>query len=153
MKLQVTDSEGRVHRFDELLKKKAKDAEEEVELEEKEEVKEEVKEDTFSKEEIDKLKKLIPHLDELLMLLDVEKAEHEDFDEEEIGVDEEFVEKNEIEDSEDEMEKEVEFEEKVKNFHDSKRSFGSIETRANSQVDELLEDDEIAKAWANRYNK
>lgn len=148
MKFKIVDSEGRVHNMEERPCKKAADAEveEKFEVEEKEDVKEE----TFTKEEVEMLKKLIPHLDELLTLLDVEKEEHGDF-EEEMSVDEEFVEGEKFEDSE--TEEEVKVEEKVKNFHDSKRSFGSIEKRVVTPDNDVLEDDAVAKAWAQRYNK
>ena len=151
MKLKVKDTNGRVfHVSDECVET----------IEDTEDTKLQDKDEEFSAEEIKLLKKLIPHLDELLNLLEIEDADdHSEFDSDEIEVEseEETEETSEdvIEDSEPEAEETVEDDEEaeVKVVHDSKKSFGSIERRGiqDSVVDEIERNNEIANAWAKRY--
>lgn len=142
MKLKVKDTRGRIFKVtDEApVEKQVKDA------------------DELSADEIKKLKRLIPHLDDLLVLLETEKAEHgEDFEKESFDVEEdEDVEVK--EDVQDECIEEVEAEEveddEPETIHDSKMSFGATERKkvsdaANYEIDR---DQEVAQAWAKRYN-
>lgn len=149
MKLKVKDTNGRVfHVSDECI------------TEDTEDTKLQDKDEELSVEEIKKLKKLIPHLDELLNLLEMEADDESskfDHDEIELEAEEETEEETEdvIEDSEPECEETVEDDEEVetKVVHDSKKSFGSIERRPvkDSIDDEIERNKEIADAWAKRY--
>lgn len=150
MKLKVKDSKGRVFQVSDACI--AKDAEE--------------KEDELSAADIKKLKRLIPHMDDLLQLLELEEQEHDkDFASDEIDSDEEIEKKDEEEeikteevedDSDIEVEEDEEAEEltqNVKPVHDSKKSFGAIERRkvTDSVNMEIEQDNDIALAWAKRY--
>lgn len=144
MKLKVKDTRGRIFKVtDEApVEKPVKDAAE------------------LSADEIKKLKRLIPHLDDLLVLLETEKAEHgEDFEKESFDVEEDEDVEVKEEDVQDECVEEVEAEEEIEDdesevIHDSKMSFGATERKkvsdaANSEIDR---DQEVARAWAKRYN-
>lgn len=127
-----------------------------------EEKEEEVVETDFTKEEVKSLKKLLPHMDELLMMLEVSDKE-EDLNGEEIGADEdEDIEKIELEEEEEfveddcDVEDEEEEEEKVfkkeEVVRDSKRSFGSIERkRTQDSEPEIDAQEEIAESFRKYY--
>lgn len=130
----------------------------------------------FTAEEIKSIRKLLPHMDELMVLLEIDEKD-EDFDKDEIGVevkeevdededeevekidleeDDEFVEDDdscEDKDVKDEtFKKFVKKEEVVK---DSARSFGSIERKKkmkdSAEDQEIDRQNEIAEAWKKYY--
>lgn len=130
----------------------------------------------FTAEEIKTIRKLLPHMDELMVLLEIDEKD-EDFDKDEIGVevkeevdgdedeevekidleeDDEFVEDDdscEDKDVKDEtFKKFVKKEEVVK---DSARSFGSIERKKkvkdSAEDQEIDRQNEIAEAWKKYY--
>lgn len=144
MKLILKDREGKIHRIVDNTNKetrgKCQDASE------------------LSDDEIALLKKLVPHIEELITLLEVEKDEHDsDFDGEDIDeqvTEESFEAEGELTEDEETVEDDVvDEEETVEKIHDSKKSFGSIERKnvTDSVDDEISNDQEIAIAWAKRY--
>lgn len=147
MKLKIKDRSGKIYRVTDEApaapapKKACRDA------------------DDLDKDEIALLKKLVPHIEELIGLLKVEQEEHdeESFDAEEVEADEESEETAEEEFVEDdacseEVEETEEEEEAVEKIHDSKKAFGAIERKKVTDSDpELLQADEIALAWEKRY--
>ena len=153
MKLKVKDSKGKILKVVDACV--ATDAEGETE--------------ELTKTDIKKLKRLLPHLDDLLQLLELEEQEHDkDFVDDEIeGVINAEANKKE-EDGEDGEEKDVKdgtidgedddelkaLTQNVKAVNDSKRSFGAIERRkvTDSLETEIDRDNEVALAWAKRYN-
>lgn len=147
MKLKVKDSKGKICRVADVCV--AEDAENETE--------------ELSKADIKKLKRLIPHLDDLLQLLELEQQEHDkDFTDDEIeaAVNMEEEEEAKEETVEDDADVEVEEDEAdeltqhIKPVNDSKKSFGAIEPRkvADSVDTDIDRDNEVALAWAKRYN-
>lgn len=112
-------------------------------IEEKEEVEDEeapVEEAVLTVEEIAVLKKLAPHVEELLALLT--PAEEEVEDEEPV---EEEVKEEEVVDTEEEV-KEVK--------KDARDSFGSIKRKPKDSISDSIDSElEINDAWAKRYNK
>lgn len=135
------------------------------------------KDEELSASDIKKLKSLIPHMDELLQLLNLEESEHnadvagheleqtlgqddeeidEEVDGEEVDVEtkDEMVEDDMPCDEGDCEDEEFELERFAHGVHDSKKSLGSIERRrvvADSADDEIGRDNDVAKAWAKRY--
>lgn len=154
MKLKVKDSKGRILRVSDDCD--MQDADE--------------KEEELSKADVKKLKKLLPHLDDLLQLLEIEEQEHDkdfagdeidsdmdiDVEEKEEKKDEKVEDDADIEAEADDYEEEADedFTQKVKPVHDSKKSFGACERRkVTDSVDtDIEQDNEIALAWAKRYN-
>lgn len=179
MKFKITDTKtGEKFSVDEILpKKKTKDSTEtKEEFKEKEVV---TDADDFSKDDIKALKelvKIVPDLKTLLESMKEDKKDKEDKSdksEDKIEEDkedeesEEFEEVDESEESEDEEDfdeidtlddeigtdeenEESEDEELVVN--DSKKSFGSVEKKSKTVTDSADIEDEIATAWAKRYN-
>ena len=124
----------------------------------------------LSEKELDLIRKLLKKADALLELVGEKKSDKKDDDDEE--VEEEIEEKSvkeELEGSpvkekdsdedllelpEEEKTEEIEESEEVvgdAKAHDSKKSFGAIETKAVETDDSIAIDDEIAQAWAKRY--
>lgn len=89
------------------------------------------------------LKKLAAIADELVKLLEVEKAEHAASEEPVEDEDEDIV-----ADGCDEEEEVVD----TAKPRDSKRSFGAIETSNKVQVDDSVEEDAISDTWSKRYS-
>ena len=116
---------------------------EEVETKEEPSTKDDVSE--LTSDEIASLKKLAANADKLIALLEIEKEEHKDetdvLDEDEDKIDADVdADKENVVDTD-----------KIKSTCDSKRSIGAIERkRSNDSIDVQ---DEIAMAWANRYNR
>ena len=100
---------------------------------------------TLSDDEIEALKRLASVADKLLAKLDDEDnmAENNLEDEEE-EVEEEKEEK--VVDTE-----EDEDEEDKKTTHDSKKSFGSLESKKKTKVEDTSLVDEVSDAWSKRY--
>ena len=109
----------------------------------KPEVKSEDEGNTLTSEEISALKGLAAAAPQLLGLLKVEHEEHADPDFTDADPEEE-------EDDKTMNDEEIIETDKKKSACDSKRSFGSIETK-KATVDDSIEEDEIAAAWAKRY--
>lgn len=136
-KFHIKDENGKEYSVEET--------DEVVETEETEPTKDADEALNFTEDEISALKKLIPIADKLVALLEVEKQEHDvdKDDEADIG----------DEDEDDEEETLVDTDEDVdcNKMHDSKKSAGAIEKQSvvNDSVDVQ---DEIANAWAKRYN-
>lgn len=154
MKLKVKDSKGRIFQVSDACV--ANDAEE--------------KDEELSKADIKKLKRLLPHLDDLLQLLEIEEQEHDkDFSGDDI---ESGIEIDETEEGEEKVEDDADVEaeaddyeeeakadaedltQRIKPVHDSKKSFGATERRkVTDSIDiEVERDNEVALAWAKRYN-
>lgn len=147
MKLKVKDSKGKICRVADVCL--TEDAENETE--------------ELSKADIKKLKRLIPHLDDLLQLLELEQQEHDkDFTDDEIEAAVNMEEEEEAKEETVEDDADVEVEEDdadeltqhIKPVNDSKKSFGAIEPRkVTDSVDtDIDRDNEVALAWAKRYN-
>ena len=109
----------------------------------KPEVKSEDEGNTLTSEEISALKGLAAAAPQLLGLLKVEHEEHADPDFTDADPEEE-------EDDKTMNDEEIIETDKKKSACDSKRSFGSIEKK-KATVDDSIEEDEIAAAWAKRY--
>lgn len=93
---------------------------------------------TLTDLEIEALRKIIPHVDKLIALLDIEEEEHD--------VDEDLEE--DIEDSDDEDKEEiVDTDEDCEKMHDS---VGAIENKTKAN-DSIEIQDEISNAWSKRY--
>ena len=96
-------------------------------------------EETLSKEDIVALKSLASVADKLIELVkedvDVDKDIDKDIDDED--------------EDEDDKEDVVDTDEEKMKAHDSRKSFGSIETRKT--VDDSIEEDDVSAAWAKRY--
>lgn len=155
MKLKVKDSKGKILKVtDACVEDDEKEAEE------------------LTKADVKKLKRLLPHLDDLLQLLELEQQEHDkDFFDDEIEsvinaeavkaekedaddvdeTEEAVVEEEKVEDDDAELKAQTQ---NVKTVNDSKKSFGAIERRkvADSIETEIDRDNEVALAWAKRYN-
>lgn len=109
-----------------------------------EEAETEVKDDEgLTPEEIVILKELAKHSADLIKLLEVEKDEHEAVSDDEMEDAEE-----ELDDS-DESENVEEIIETKSN--DSKKSVGSIERKKEKVVDSIDAEEDIADAWAKRF--
>lgn len=127
------------------------------EIEEKTEVEDD---EMLTSDEIASLKKLAKYSESLIKLLEVEKKEHEavsdeDEDEEDkkdMDDCDEFVDSDEDEDKKVEDEDEEETIVKTKPV-DSKKSFGSIETKKTKKISDSIENREIeiANAWSKRF--
>lgn len=148
MKLKVKDNKGRIFRVSDECTDTETEVKDETESE-------------LTAAEIKKLKKLIPHMDDLLQLLEIEEKEHDtDFAGDELESETEVEEEEKTETVEDDCpddDIEVEEEEEtetVEKFHDSKKSFGATERRkvSDSVETEIEKDNEVALAWAKRYN-
>ena len=109
----------------------------------KPEVKSEDEGNTLTSEEISALKGLAAAAPQLLGLLKVEHEEHADPDFTDADPEEE-------EDDKTMNDEEIIETDKKKSACDSKRLFGSIE-KEKATVDDSIEEDEIAAAWAKRY--
>lgn len=138
MRLKVKDTRGRVFKVaDDMFEKQAtKDAAE------------------LSSDEIKKLKKLIPHLDDLLVLLETENDDQDDdFDKDTFEVEETEVEEDVKDECVDELEVEDD-ETEPETVHDSKMSFGATERKkpGDTLSAEIDRDKEVALAWEKRYN-
>lgn len=169
MKFKITDSDGNVLN---LKKRDSAETREKFPRFKEATVKEPtgLKDDgekLFTKEELDVLKILIENCEGLFDLLGLDKDgkpkekkgepkkeadddpedEDEDDDHEELSPenskDEEVLEFKEEEDEE--------VEDSCNKVHDSKKSYGAIETSSASVDDSVEIDNEIAQAWANRY--
>lgn len=99
---------------------------------------------TLSDDEIEALKRLASVADKLLAKLNdednMEENNLEDDDEEE---EEKVVDTEEDLDDEDEEDK--------KTTHDSKKSFGSLESKKKAKVEDTSLVDEVSDAWSKRY--
>ena len=148
MKFRITDEFGEVTEVEEI-KEETPTEDEEPEV-------------ILSKEEIIALKSLIPHIEEIKALFEEEKKEEVEDDEEEkeivgeeveeeIHEDDEDIEEeiDEDEDKEEVIDTDEEEEEKDK-IHDSIGAIGKQSARTNDAAFDAQED--IATAWANRYN-
>lgn len=170
MKFKIIDDSGEKFEVEESLFKKARELPKKVSVEEEvEEVKEvkDEKEVAFTEEEISALKDLAKVAGELVGLLKVEKEEHDEEtfdeekedDEEEAGVeqkDEEVIETSEEDVDEEDILDDSDVEEleeirEEKETHDSKSSFGSIESKVSDSVDDSEIEMEIAEFWRKRY--
>lgn len=104
---------------------------------------------TLSTEEIEALRKLAGVADRLLAM-----AETKDSDMDEDNLVQKDEDEEEIEDEDEEREEVIdtdEEEEEKKPTHDSKKSFGSLESKKKSSVEDNSLVDEIADAWAKRF--
>lgn len=127
------------------------------EIEEKTDVEDD---EMLTSDEIASLKKLAKYSESIIKLLEVEKKEHEavsdeDEDEEDkkdMDDCDEFVDSDEDEDKKVEDEDEEETIVKTKPV-DSKKSFGSIETKKTKKISDSIENREIeiANAWSKRF--
>ncbi len=140
-KYHVIDEDGSEYQVEELDEELIENSDDKVKDDEPEV-------NGLSADEIAALKRLAGSADKLLALLE---AKDSDMDEDNL-VDED--EDKELDD-EDEKEEEVidtdEEEEDKKATHDSKKSFGSLETKKRKVVEDSSLDDEVSDAWAKRY--
>ena len=120
---------------DEAVENKATDEEAETEVKDDE---------GLTPEEIVILKELAKHSADLIKLLEVEKDEHEA-----VSDDEEMEDAEEELDDSDESENVEEIIETKSN--DSKKSVGSIERKKEKVVDSIDAEEDIANAWAKRF--
>ena len=108
-----------------------------------EEAETEVKDDEgLTAEEIVILKELAKHSADLIKLLEVEKDEHEAVSDDEMENAEELDDSDESENVEEIIETKS---------NDSKRSVGSIERKKEKVVDSIDAEEDIANAWAKRF--
>ena len=108
-----------------------------------EEAETEVKDDEgLTPEEIVILKELAKHSADLIKLLEVEKDEHEAVSDDEMENAEELDDSDESENVEEIIETKS---------NDSKRSVGSIERKKEKVVDSIDAEEDIANAWAKRF--
>ena len=132
MKFRIKDDDGKEFEVEEIEEMK-KDSEEEIEKNEKEEV----KDDALTAEEIASLKQLAAVSSELIKLLEVEKEEHANDNEEK--AEEEVIDTDEHESLK---------------ANDSKGSFGSIEKKEKKGVNDSNEYNnqlDIENSWQNRF--
>lgn len=144
MKFRIKDEDGKDYEVEEILEKKSEEDAEPV-AETVEETKIEL-----SQDEIKSLKELAAKAPQLLELLQVEEKEHEDNPElvdadEDMNEEEDFDEDKEMNDDEEVIETCEE-----KSTHDSKSSFGALESK-NTSCNDAIEEDEVSLAWAKRY--
>lgn len=132
-KFLITDEDGKDYNV------------EEVETKEESTTKDEASE--LTSDEIESLKKLAANADKLIALLEIEKEEHKD----ETDVLDEDEDKTETDVEIDADKEDVVDTDKLKSTCDSKRSIGAIERKHSN--DSIDVQDEIAIAWANRYNR
>lgn len=105
---------------------------------------------TLSDDEIEALKRLASVADKLLAKLnDEDNMEENNLEDEEEEVEEEKEEK--VVDTEEELDDEDEDEEGKKTTHDSKKSFGSLESKKKTKVEDTSLVDEVSDAWSKRY--
>ena len=108
-----------------------------------EEAETEVKDDEgLTAEEIVILKELAKHSADLIKLLEVEKDEHEAVSDDEMENAEELDDSDESENVEEIIETKS---------NDSKKSVGSIERKKEKVVDSIDAEEDIANAWAKRF--
>lgn len=108
-----------------------------------EEAETEVKDDEgLTPEEIVILKELAKHSADLIKLLEVEKDEHEAVSDDEMENAEELDDSDESENVEEIIETKS---------NDSKKSVGSIERKKEKVVDSIDAEEDIANAWAKRF--
>lgn len=150
MKFHIKDEDGKAYTVEEVIEKETQDEEIETETE----VTPDLQDDDalgLTEDEITALKSLAKVAPKLLELLSVEEKEHED-NPELLDEDEEEIEEDEDEEMIDDEDFEEEKEEVIETkSHDSKKSFGAIESHKTSVDDSM--DDDISSVWANRYNK
>ena len=103
---------------------------------------------TLSDDEIEALKRLASVVDKLLAKLDDEdNMEENNLEDEEVEEEEE----EKVVDTEKELDDEDEDEEDKKTTHDSKKSFGSLESKKKTKVEDTSLVDEVSDAWSKRY--
>ena len=100
-------------------------------------------EEALSKEDIVALKSLASVADKLIELVKEDADVDEDIDKD---IDDEDEDEDE---DEDDKEAVVDTDKEKMKGHDSRKSFGSIETRKT--VDDSAEEDDVSAAWAKRY--
>lgn len=101
---------------------------------------------TLSDDEIAVLKRLASVADKLLAKLnDEDNMEENNLDDEEEEEEEKVV------DTEEDLDDEDEDEEDKKTTHDSKKSFGSLESKKKAKVEDTSLVDEVSDAWSKRY--
>lgn len=128
MKFFIKDEEtGKDYSVEEIIEEKS--AEDEVSE----------TEEALSKEDIVALKSLASVADKLIELVKEDADIDKDIDDEDEDEDEDEDDKEDVVDTD---------KEKMKG-HDSRKSFGSIETRKT--VDDSAEEDDVSAAWAKRY--
>lgn len=101
---------------------------------------------TLSDDEIAVLKRLASVADKLLA-----KLNDEDNMEENNLEDEDEEEEEKVVDTEEDLDDEDEDEEDKKTTHDSKKSFGSLESKKKAKVEDTSLVDEVSDAWSKRY--
>lgn len=101
---------------------------------------------TLSDDEIEALKRLASVADKLLA-----KLNDEDNMEENNLEDEDEEEEEKVVDTEEDLDDEDEDEEDKKTTHDSKKSFGSLESKKKTKVEDTSLVDEVSDAWSKRY--
>ena len=101
---------------------------------------------TLSDDEIEALKRLASVADKLLA-----KLNDEDNMEENNLEDEDEEEEEKVVDTEEDLDDEDEDEEDKKTTHDSKKSFGSLESKKKAKVEDTSLVDEVSDAWSKRY--
>lgn len=127
------------------------------EIEEKTEVEDD---EMLTSDEIASLKKLAKYSESLIKLLEVEKKEHEAVSDE----DEDEEDKKDMDDCDEFVDSDEDEEETIKDDDeeetivktkpvDSKKSFGSIETKKTKKISDSIENREIeiANAWSKRF--
>ena len=137
-KYHVIDDDGseyQVEELDEELVEETQDDEPEI--------------NTLSNEEIEALKKLAAVADKLVALIETKDAE-EGMEENNLVDEDEDSEEPDDEDEEEEEVIDTEEEEK-KITHDSKKSFGSLESKKRKVVVDNSLVDEVSDAWTKRY--
>ena len=160
MKFRITESNGKTFIVN------RRDSEEKLPRFKEESIKEPAAckddaEKVFTDEEVQMLKKLLEKADAILDLLkgkDADKEDKEEDEEEDIDEEDDMQELA-PDDSKDEDLLELPDEEDeetkdscgTKSTHDSKRSYGAIESRDSVEDDSIDIDNEIAQAWAKRY--
>ena len=137
MKYRVKDVDGNAYEVEEMIEKDSEKNDAETKTDNNDA-------NALSDDEISALKSLAAVAPKILDLLKVEEEEHTE--------NTDLIDEDTDEDKDDEtMDDEVveTSEENKKPAHDSKRSFGAIEKK--TVVNDSVEDDDIAKAWAKRY--
>lgn len=150
MRFRITDDNGEEFVVEEMQDEDIIEEKEEVQDEDViEETAEEVHdEETFTEEEIAKLKGLLAVADKLMGLVSTEDSDEEEIDEtiededEEVEVDETVADEDEIEE-----------EEEVVDTAPISDSFGSMEKKSKKAKDSVDHQVEISNAWANNYAK
>lgn len=137
-KYHVIDDDGseyQVEELDEELVEETQDDEPEI--------------NTLSNEEIEALKKLAAVADKLVALIETKDAEE---GMEENNLVDEDEDSEELDDEDEEEEEVIDTEEEEKKItHDSKKSFGSLESKKRKAVVDNSLVDEVSDAWTKRY--